>query len=544
VNLKKIWAGVSATLAIFALSAPVTAATVASQFTNLTPERGLGRGTEKYAWSATTFGHDLFVGTYNVNVDYKALPRYARQIAAADAPTLAAADAFRRIWSGSPITPSEGGSIYRYDGTDWTQVYQADPEDVGFRKMVTYDGAIYAGTANGPDGPMPGDDAYRVRPVGDPSNTVVYGPTSGTSLLRSTDGTDWREVGGGPADNRFNASNRAMAVIDDKLYVGTENPITGPELWAYDGADWSLEARLDRPGPDGRLPLAIGEIAEVDGRVVVGTWASGEQGFQLLEVKAGGVDDITPRFSDPSALEGSLGVMELTRFGDQFFVGTLDYGGGFKLVRTANPFEAGVDGWDVVTTDGFGSEYPAQGGSPANAYPWSSAVIEGVYYLGTFNTDGEPGPLQAAAGIDLPLDGRGQIWFSTDGETWRILEDDGFGSPFTYGMRVMLEWENRLVVGTASNLFVPDLSADPYFTPEMSLAHVVEVLGDRGDQQLARMVAAFADMDGGQATLADLSPYIGFEVFASEVVPLPAGVVLLASGLVGLAGYRRLQRRG
>ncbi len=204
--------------------------------------RGFGSGMNKYSWASTTFSVDdnIYIGTFNVNFDIFSLPEYIQQIGAADGPqaALAPLDAFRRLWSGSPVTKSTGGEIWRYNTTAHTwgsaPVLKTDSEDVGFRKMIEYDGYIYAGTANGPNGPAPGDAKYSIQP---PTPTVSYAG-SGTALYRSSDGVTWTEVPGGPSLNPLNSSNRAMEVIDGKLYVGTEN-ILGPELWSFNGTSWN-----------------------------------------------------------------------------------------------------------------------------------------------------------------------------------------------------------------------------------------------------------------------------------------------------------------
>lgn len=517
-------------------------------FENITPERGFGSGLNKYSWASTTFSVDnsIYIGTFNVNLDYLAAPTYLNQIQNAANPDLAALDAFRRLWSGSPVTPSTGGEIWRYDG-NWTQVYKADAEDVGFRKMIEYDGHIYAGTADGPNGPGPGDAAYTSPPLSPPPTTVDY-TGAGTALLRSADGNSWEEVAGGPSLNERNASNRTMAVIDNKLWVGTENPIDGPEVWSYDGANWKLEKKLAfGPIPQG---LAVGQIAEYNGDVYIGTWASGD-GFQLLKLGPDNPNgqrtstDVTPQFSDPTVLEGDQGVMQLRVFNGQLFLGTVNYTGGFSFMSTSDPENAGVDGWNLITKDGFGSEYPGMGGTAANAYTWSSEVINGIYYLGTFNTNTPDSWIDQLIGQDVPLDGRGQIWYSEDGVTWHQLEGNGFDSLFTYGFRTMTNWNNRLVVGSASNFFLPDIFSIPYseLSPEQlaQLADLIVGFGVDPDNALDILASGAASLLGSDSGF-DWGPYIGTEVFVSDVaIPLPGAFWMFFSALVGLWGARRSQ---
>lgn len=522
------------------LVATAVGAVPLQEFASITPQRGLADGGNKYGWSALapSFDDRLYVGTFNVNFDYPRLPTYLRQIENAPQPGLAGLQAFSRLWSGSPVTPSTGGQIWRTDGETWEKVFQAGPEDVGFRKMVEFDGAIYAGTANGPDGPDRGDEAYVVLPGGGASPTVTYAPDGGTSLFRSADGTTWTEVPGGPASSPLNVSNRAMAVVGDRLFVGTENPglgtpLSGPELWSLGDDGWRLEAKL-------REGLAIGEIAAVGEEVVVGTSASGDQGLQLLHLTPNATPspfdnlaDITPVVPTTGPGDDTLGVMELRSFGDQFYLGTLGYAGGFTLLRTVDPLTADpATGWQQITGSGF-SEFP--GGTSANAYPWSSAVFGEHYYLGTFQLTGT-GPFDGLADPFL-FGGRAQLWRSADGLDWELVEDNGFDSLFTYGIRELVVWNETLAAVTASNLFVPDLFSAPYLH-----------LASFGQGDLAGwLLAAIADgllptaAVDKFAALHEKLPYVGFEVYLARPVPLPAPALLLTAAMAGLfmAGRRR-----
>jgi hypothetical protein len=491
-----------------------------SGFEEITGTRGFGSGLNKYSWSSTTFSVDnnVYVGTFNVNTNLHNIPSYLQSIASSPNPDLAALDAFRRLWSGSPVTSSTGGEIWRFDGDGWEMSFKTDSaEDVGFRDMVEFNGKIYAGTANGPNGPAPGVP-YSLA-------TVDY-TDSGTALYASSNGDygSWAEVAGGPSMNPLNSSNRAMTVIGDKLYLGTEN-IMGPELWSFDGANWAMEGKTDG--------LAIGEIAEFGGETFIGTWGSGA-GFELLKhVSPGVFVDATPQFADPNIVGGNSGVMQLFEFQGQFYLGTVNYSEGFTLLRTADPTDAGT--WEVITTDGFASQFAGMGGTTDNAYSWSTQVIDGVLYLGTFNTGATGGVFDDKFGLDIPLDGRGQIWYSTDGINWKILEDNGFDSPFTYGFRTMTTWNDQLVVGTASNMFLPDFLSTPYSAEEF--AELISLLTANGLTDLVDALSEYYHF------AADSLPYIGTQVYmstpAGSPIPEPGTLLLLGSGLIGILWYRR-----
>ena len=259
----------------------------------------------------------------------------------------------------------------------------------------------------------------------------------------------------------------------------------------------------------------------------------------------GSLVDLTPKFSDPTVFDQITGVMELREYDGQLYVGTLGYLGGFALVRSSDPHNAGIDEWEVITSDGFGTEFAAQGGTSANAYPWSSVVIDGVYYLGTFQTNSESSVIDEKLGFDVPLlDGRGQIWYSHDGKTWHILEDNGFDSPFTYGVRELLEWDGKLVATTASNLFLPDIFSDPYLSTLARAGGLTQGileswLAENHPEHASLVLAALDGKWGENGWTADL-PYIGFEVYAGKIapIPLPATALLLLGGLAGLGMCR------
>ena len=488
---------------------------------------GFGDSLNRYSWSSESFNDDLYIGTFNVGFDLTALPGYANQIANAPNPGLAGLDAFRRLWSGSPVTPSTGGEIWRYKNSTWEQVLKTDSEDVGFRSMTKHGDYIYAASANGPNGPSPSDPNYSF------PGTVNYGTgpvpapdpdIAGTQIFRSMDGENWEEVAGGPSANPLNASSRSMTVINGQLVLGTENPIGGSELWSCticDGTDWVNPVTM--PGT-----LAIGKVAEFGGETIFGTWGTGAQLFKL---NGGAPVEITPTFADPDVLNSDSGVMELIKFNGRFYLTTVDYTDGFTMLSTDNPHDP--TSWKVHTKDGFKTEYPALAGSENNAYGWTAIVKDGVMYLGTFNSNKTGSDIDQALGFDLPLDGRGQIWSTADGMSFQLVEGNGFDSFGTYGFRTSTIWNDQLIFGSASNFFLPDLTNFPYeeygFTIEDFKAELLAHFGsDLFSDQFEIGFEDFSELYS-----------LGTQVFALSVVPEPEILVLFGVGLFGLGFARR-----
>jgi hypothetical protein len=151
---------------LFILMAPAISTPVGGS-EEITTAHGFGVGRNKFSWSSTTFSSDtnIYIDTINVNSDIKTITEYISRIEAAPNQDLAYIEVFRMSWSGSPIAPSEGGESWRYYGTDWERVYEAPTQKCCFLRNdyqqlngpVAGTKYIYTVSANGPDGPLPGD---------------------------------------------------------------------------------------------------------------------------------------------------------------------------------------------------------------------------------------------------------------------------------------------------------------------------------------------------------------------------------------------------
>ena len=127
--------------------------------TKVTERNGVnGDPRNRYIWSMTLDDKDkLYVGTLTQDYNGDNLTSLIWSILTAsnNQQVSAIVDTLLRQWSGLPIFESTGAQIYSKvnNETSFKLELQAAPEFLGFRKMITYNGNIYAGSANGPEGP-------------------------------------------------------------------------------------------------------------------------------------------------------------------------------------------------------------------------------------------------------------------------------------------------------------------------------------------------------------------------------------------------------
>ena len=501
----------SAPLLVGALSFTFPAyGTQIGAFENVTSDigRGFGSSYNRYSWSMSGFNDDLYVGTWNSQID---VPEIVAGV-------LDGSISFGGGLGGDVLDltgnflDSKGGEIWRHRPStgEWTQVFDAPTDsEIGYRKMIEHDGALFAGSVD-----------YQ----------------NGGRILTSTDGVSWSQVAGGPASNPANKSIRAMHSHGGKLYVGTENDSEGAELWTWDGASWEMVEKFT----DG----SVAELNTHKGKLYVGTWnfdGLTDGKFQLYNSGNGtDFDNVTPVFPGSDAL-ANVGVMQVQNIGGELVLTTVNYRDGFTLLKSNNAENPGD--WQVVSVDGLGD--------PDNKYGWSSVVIDGVMYLGTFNAGIQGGQY---APLPIPLDGRGQIFQSTDGVNWDLVVDDGFDK-FNYGIRTMTELDGKLYAGTASNMLAfdpfaydwadfldrhPDLALPDEIANQLPVDQdsILNMLANDQFEEIIAILSGISPEIGELLDLFDISlPLMGTQVWAAEV-PEPGVVALMGLGLFGLMSAR------
>ena len=341
-------------------------------------ESGFGDSSNAYAWSMAGFNGSLYVGTMSME---NALAGVLYMLAVY-VPDM-----------------SKGTEVWRFNPSgQWSRVvtagFDGDRANFGTRKLIVFEGNLYAGTVN-------------------------HG--TGLEVWRTGDGTVWNQVGRDGMGDRDNLSTRAMHIHNGQLYLGTENRETGGQLWrSPDGENWELVAKN---GLGNRRNFSVSAMATFLGDLYVGTW----NGFQGAEVwRSSDGLNFQRVVAGGNGNRWTEGVMCLTPFGDSLFAPTVGFPLGGELLATKD----GVS-WQTVGEPGFGN--------PLNVYLWSMQEFRGWLYLGTFKGGGENGPFKT--GFDL--------YRSRDGYSWETISQDGLGDQLNYGVRTMAVMGEALYLGTA-----------------------------------------------------------------------------------------------
>ncbi len=371
---------------------------------------GFGDPKNKYALSMLNFKDRVYVGTLNASFALTpdqldtVLQQYGDLVARGHNTVEIFLDSIRI--DGKPLWDyivTDGAEIWERDGGTWTKVLDMGDEmatlpNIGIRSLIQYDTLLVAGTL-----------------------------TKGQAQIwTSPDGHNWSLFHTLPGAN-FSAWS--MAVWEGKLYVGTANR-DGAQVWSYDDADGWVQVYDFTGTPN----FAVSAMAVYRDELYFGT-LNAMTGFEVWKI-----DDhhnVTNVLSGGIDGERHLGVYSLYPYRDELYLGTASAYEGFALLRY-NPW----NGWRRVDGNGLGDR--------SNAIASSMTEYCGRLFLGTFNT----GLWEADTLALPPLDQGGQLWKSDNGTAWDQVEANGFGDSLNTGMESMTVANQRLYVGTASNLFL------------------------------------------------------------------------------------------
>jgi len=146
--------------------------------------------------------------------------------------------------------------------------------------------------------------------------------------------------------------------------------------------------------------------------------------------------------------------MELTVFNDQLYVGLLSFPRGFALMRTPmKDIHSVVEvDWELITGNGFAREQREQLGArvSGNEYPWSSAVINGVYVIGTMTISQRGISTKSSELLGM----QPQLWATKNGKDWTLVKhNDQPGFLFGYRTMQVTKDQKTLYIGSSSNLY-------------------------------------------------------------------------------------------
>ena len=317
----------------------------------------------------------------------------------------------------SPV--SKGGRIWKYhvSSGQWSLVWpnvedlsEFDPDEFGWRIAAVYDPPG--------DGPGLGAKVY--------FGSYKSGFNSGARLMEIDPADDSVKFIAGPGNWGSLVSVRALAVYNDKLYIGSERYFGGA-LWSY--------GLKNPPAPAGENPFELVHVWDrpsgynvayleaYDGYLYIGGWYSAA----LYRM---GTDEIPSGNIIPSEVAGeSGGPISMEVFQGKLFVGTADLGGnGFSLFY--------YDSWDdsdptILTTTGYGG----------HTYAWILQECGDLLFMGAFTSGGDP---------------EEGLWATSNGDDWTSLPDFYNPTPTEYGTRSMscgipADGVERLYYGTAAD---------------------------------------------------------------------------------------------
>jgi parallel beta-helix repeat protein len=245
-----------------------------------------------------------------------------------------------------------GAEIWEYDGSNWTQVNTDGFGNLGnyaADSMSEYNTKLYAGV----------------------------GFSSGVRVWRYDGGTTWTQVNADGFGDTANARADIMTVYAGNLYVGTMNSSVGTEIWRTAGSggppftDWT---KVNTPGFGDWYNFRGRSIAVYGGYLYVGTDNS-MTGAEVWRTAGSGGPPFTdwtkvntPAFGDFN----NYAAKSMAVYNGRLYVGTDNSATGGEV------WEYDGFSWNQVNTDGFGDLN--------NVYANSMSVRNNGLYVGTYNT--------------------------------------------------------------------------------------------------------------------------------------------------------------
>ena len=169
----------------------------------------------------------------------------------------------------------------------------------------------------------------------------------------------------------------------------------------------------------GQLRGAPGVAIDSDGNIYVADWENAR-----IEKFAPGVPDWQQVNLNGFGDKNNNSVQSLEVFNGKIYAGASNFTAGATIWRSSNG-----NTWTPVTDPGFGSSY-----ADTNAVVFDMVEFNGYLYAGTGKwwDDGVPG----------------QIWRSSDGTNWELVEGNGFGNGNNVGIVNFAVFNNTLYAST------------------------------------------------------------------------------------------------
>ncbi len=266
-----------------------------------------------------------------------------------------------------------GTQIWAYDGSTWSQVYDAqNPAFPNCGAMTVYNGRLYFSSGYGDpgissrnrvlsyDGTNWSDTNFNDNDANEKiDDLAVYDgrlylstySEGNACQIWAYDESNWQLVSTGGFGDSNNYVGLHMQVYNNRLLVSTGNTVTGGQVWAYDGQTWTQMITPGLGDPNNLIVFA----SPCNATLYAGTYnlATGGELWQLdgmdwIQINTGSdFNDATHGIFAGCFLNGQLGSITLSDYG----VGVWAY--------TSPVADAGADQTvteaDTVSLDGTGS---------------------------------------------------------------------------------------------------------------------------------------------------------------------------------------------